>query len=347
MASRREKHPYMLVKDRIKDMARRGIVAPGQAVPSVRHMMRVTGLSAVTVQRAYTELKQEGVLFSRHGAGYFIADKKKRSSIVEIFLPSEHLTLYLLFLQGAHAAAAKAGLTLRLHDLDTDKLAWGRETMRLLSDAKREGSSVIFIQEAFNDVRERCRDTAISSPFVTVEWMLPGAAAVVNDYERSAAMGLEYLVKKRSAKRILVLTGRENQYNAQLKLKGIREAAERLSIADIDYRATDFDAYSAYHEAKRYLKNARPHAVFCANDYEAIGVCGALTEAGLLPGKGVAVLGYGNFIDKATSHFPITTIDQRWRDMGEKAVDMIAAKVRGEAFVPVMEIPARFVNGAT
>lgn len=327
-------------------MAAAGTVKPHQPVPSVREMKRATGLSIVTVQRAYTELKQEGTLYSRHGAGYFLAEQKKRSNTVAIFLPSEHLSLYLYFLQGAHAKADEHGLTIRLHSLGTDKLSWGRETIRALAEAKREHANVIFIQEAFGEVRERCAETAAAVPFVSVEWILSGTA-VINDYACSAAAGFRYLIDKRHARSVLVLTGREAQYNAQMKIQGIKDAAAHASFGDIEYRATDFDAYSAYHAVKSSLKRNHPDAIFCANDYEAVGACGALTEAALLPGKDVAVLGYGNFLDKATSHFPITTIDQHWRIMGERAVEAVARISRGDAKDSIVEVAADLVIGAT
>nr|MBC8452730.1 substrate-binding domain-containing protein [Spirochaetota bacterium] len=163
-------------------------------------------------------------------------------------------------------------------------------------------------------------------PFVTVEWKLDHAGAVLNDYHQSTYNTISYLVSERNAKKILILKGRDHQYNAGEKLLGIRDAAKEFNLIDqenIFYLDTDFDAISGYNAVSQFLQEQTVDAVFCANDYEAIGAVGALNEAGLLAGKDVALIGYGDMTDKTTLYFPLTTVNQHLHDMGAASVEAL------------------------
>jgi len=48
-----------------------------------------------------------------------------------------------------------------------------------------------------------------------------------------------------------------------------------------------------------------------------------LTEKGLLVGKDVKVLGYGNMVDKVTSYFPVTTVAQNLEEIGKQSVTAV------------------------
>lgn len=51
-----------------------GRLQPGTALPSIRGMARDHRVSVITVQRAYDDLEREGLLISRRGKGFFVAE---------------------------------------------------------------------------------------------------------------------------------------------------------------------------------------------------------------------------------------------------------------------------------
>ncbi len=319
--------PYRQLKDQIKDLIDSGELKENQKVLSVREIALVSGLSVATVQKTYNELKQEKCIYSKAGAGCFVAKQSLLSNSVFVILPSSRLTFYTYILDGMFEANRNNDLNIQIYSLNTDKLAWNEKTVELLQIARRDKCSVIFIEEAFGEMRRECLNTAKKVPFVTIEWLLENSINIVNDYWHAGYAMIEYLVTKREAKSILVLKGREKQYNARERIAGMRQAAEKFKLIEgesIIFIDTDFDAISAYETIKKhYPQTQKSDAVVCANDYEAMGAIGAFLEKKVLVGKDVALIGFGNMIDTVTSYIPITTMDQRLKLIGIKAIQAI------------------------
>ncbi len=63
---------YLQIMEWIKRQAVRGVLRPGDRVPSVRDLARELQVNPNTVARAYRELEREGFLFTLRGQGTFI-----------------------------------------------------------------------------------------------------------------------------------------------------------------------------------------------------------------------------------------------------------------------------------
>jgi LacI family transcriptional regulator len=88
--------------------------------------------------------------------------------------------------------------------------------------------------------------------------------------------------------------------------------------------------YEAMAQILRRQSQARPDAVFCANDLMAIGAIDALREAGLDVPKDVAVAGFDD-VDAATIvHPPLTTVVNPAYDIGVKAGELLVSRLSGE-----------------
>ncbi|MBQ2468657.1 MAG: GntR family transcriptional regulator [Clostridia bacterium] len=69
-----EKPLFRQICDRLCDEIARGVFPPGSKVPSVRELAVIAGVNPNTVQRALSELEDEGILVSRRGDGRYVAD---------------------------------------------------------------------------------------------------------------------------------------------------------------------------------------------------------------------------------------------------------------------------------
>jgi DNA-binding LacI/PurR family transcriptional regulator len=315
--------PYKQIKSALKTAVMRGEVKPGESIPSVREIVATAGVSMATAQRALGELRREGYIESRPGEGYFVLDKSSdRITRISLFLPHSGLSFFTRILSGIYSEAQTRHITLEINSLNTDKLLWNESTIEQLEKAADEGNGIIFIEEPFDTVRDKCETVAQAVPFVSVEWVLDQGTAIVNDYTLSGEKTMEYLIG-RGCRNILVLKGREQQYNASRKLRGIRQYSRDFTAdgGKLTFRASDFDAYTGYTVTKEALnEDFDIDGIICANDYEAIGVMGALVEKGKLPGKDTMIIGYGNMTDKTTTYIPLTTIDQHLNELGRQAV---------------------------
>lgn len=334
--------PYEQIKQQLRESILSGKISEDSPLPSVREIVQSAGVSLATAQRALNELKTEGFVYVKPGRGTFAAPKRFISiEKIHIFLPSTHLSFFMEILSGINSALEGQPIETILHSLDTDKLLWDWKTIEALDAARSEQAGIIFIEEATGAVRDTCRKAAAAIPFVTIEWKLENAPAVVNNYRESTANAMQYLIRERGCRNIAILKGRDYQYNAREKLAGIEHEAGLCGLArdqDIFYLDTDFDAFSGYTAVHEILKTRKVDAVFCANDYEAIGVIGALTEANLLAGKDVALIGYGDMTDKTTLYFPLTTVNQQLQEMGKHAVEALMAAAAAPANRTAREI---------
>ena len=68
---------YELVKDGLRRLMVTGVLAPGEKLPSVRSLAMDLAINPNTIQRAYMQLEQEGLIYPVKGTGNFIADSEE------------------------------------------------------------------------------------------------------------------------------------------------------------------------------------------------------------------------------------------------------------------------------
>ena len=66
---------YRQIIDQITMRVMAGDWLPGQALPSIRELAASSGVSVITVKRAYEELERTGLIVTRHGKGSVVADR--------------------------------------------------------------------------------------------------------------------------------------------------------------------------------------------------------------------------------------------------------------------------------
>ena len=69
---------YLQLKRWIEDAIKRGVINPGDALPSERDLAQRAEVSRVTVRKAVQQLVHDGVLVQRHGSGTFVAPETQR-----------------------------------------------------------------------------------------------------------------------------------------------------------------------------------------------------------------------------------------------------------------------------
>ena len=81
---------YERIIDSIKELVVKGVLIPGERLPSVRDMAKEMTLNPNTVQKAYQELERQGIISTLRGKGTFISEDiqannkiLKRSQLME------------------------------------------------------------------------------------------------------------------------------------------------------------------------------------------------------------------------------------------------------------------------
>jgi GntR family transcriptional regulator len=66
---------YLQIIDMIKKQLVSNALEPGGRLPSVRELSKQLEVNPNTVQRAYTEMEREGLVYTQRGQGTFIVDE--------------------------------------------------------------------------------------------------------------------------------------------------------------------------------------------------------------------------------------------------------------------------------
>ncbi len=92
----RDRKPiYEQLIDNIRTLAVKGYLAPDAHLPSVRQLAADLAINPNTIQKAYTELERQGVIYALQGRGNFIspdiaaiakAEQKKQTEQLKVVL---------------------------------------------------------------------------------------------------------------------------------------------------------------------------------------------------------------------------------------------------------------------
>ena len=148
---------------------------------------------------------------------------------------------------------------------------------------------------------------------------------------------LEYLYEK-GHKQIAFVTGSLNETNAKDRLTGYKTFLKEKGIKfDNKYVINgNFDKQTAYKETTKLLAlKDKPTAIFCSDDYMAIGVIEQLRENGIPVPEGIAVIGFDN-IEIGEHYTPaLTTVKQPMYDIGKTAFEALWKMINKEQDKPL------------
>ena len=68
---------YTQITDQVKEQIMTGVLAPGEALPSMRLLARELRISVITTKRAYEDLERDGFLENVPGKGCFVAPQNR------------------------------------------------------------------------------------------------------------------------------------------------------------------------------------------------------------------------------------------------------------------------------
>ena len=75
---------YEQIKNEILMCIRLGVYKPDEQLPSIRSVSQSTGINVNTVKRAFTDLEDEGVIYTLVGRGSFVSsDAAENTSIAD------------------------------------------------------------------------------------------------------------------------------------------------------------------------------------------------------------------------------------------------------------------------
>jgi len=170
-------------------------------------------------------------------------------------------------------------------------------------------------------------------PLVGIDVRCPrGRAAYVgSDHADGVRLALAHL-HALGHRRIAHVAGAANTVAGSERLRAFRReiAALGLERSEELLRQGDFSSASGYRETCALLALAeRPTAIVAASDLMALAAMQAIRDAGLQPGRDIAVVGFDDLEAAALAYPPLTTIRQDRQELGmlaaTRAIELIDA----------------------
>ena len=189
-----------------------------------------------------------------------------------------------------------------------------------------------------------------SVPYVGVDVRVGGRrnAFVGSDHAAGVRLALTHLYEL-GHRRIAHIAGARNTVAGADRIASFQHemGVLGLELPDEYLREADFSSAGGYRETRALLAlDERPTAIVAASDLMALAALQAIREAGLQPGRDVAVVGFDDIEAAALAYPPLTTIRQDREKLGtlaaERALELIEhADVRGNDTIVPVELVVR------
>jgi len=308
---------------------------------TIKDVARLAGVSVATVSRVYNDsdlvrddtrervqLVAQQLGYSPHGAARSLITS--RTHTLGVLLPDLYGEFFSEVIRGIDQRAQQEGY----HVLVSSAREGGQPLEAALRSMRGRVDGLIVMSPDMNagasrrGLPERFPVVLLNCPPTDTGYDSLGIA----NFEGAAAM-VRHLAGQ-GHRRIAIIRGAEQNFDAAERLRGYRAAVAELGLdADPGLELPGDFSEAAGHAAARQLLalSQRPTAVFAANDGMAIGALAALRDAGVrVPGE-VAVAGFDDipmarYVDPA-----LTSVHVDISALGGRATDWLLAAQQGRS----------------
>ncbi len=275
----------------------------------------------------------------------------KRTQTVGVLLPDIYGEFFSELVRGIDAAARGRGLHLLVTSSHGDAFE-ATAAIRAMT-GRIDG---LLIMSPYVDAEFLGRSLHADVPAVlmnTREQVRAHASLTVDNH--GGAFALVSHLAQIGHRRIAHITGPENNFDAQERLRGYRAALGKLRPAVKELLLPgDFSEESGYEAGRLVITMDRlPDAIFAANDMTAIGCLFALTESGVKVPGDIALAGFDDIPIARFVTPPLTTMRVDSAALGRRALEHLISRIDsdGKANTPTVvlkpELVVRVSCGAT
>ena len=340
---------YQQVADLLRHDIRDGLIAPGARLPSLDDLAERHQVNRLTVNRALSQLKAEGLVVSIPTRGTYVAEtlppegERRRNGtltvglVSHILFPTAFGPYHTQIIAGMQDELGKAGGNLVL--LPAAHVQPQSQIYDLMIRANLD--AVIYLGPIETPTLRRMIQHG--PPSVLVDFQVRGINEdiVLVDNRGGGYQAIEYLLSL-GHRDIAVILGPEEQTAAQERLAGAREAIQEAGVSPSTLRTEQgqFTRMSGHVAMQRILKwNKRPTAVFCTNDEMAVGALQAIhRHSDLRIPEELSVMGFDDIEWANTTHPDLTTVHVDKQLMGRLAVQRLVTKLRDPRHAPMTTI---------
>ncbi|MGC4063734.1 MAG: substrate-binding domain-containing protein [Polyangiaceae bacterium] len=187
-------------------------------------------------------------------------------------------------------------------------------------------------------------------PSCSLGAIINGIPSIVADNRPGLETLLDHLIVHHGRRRLLCLAGHQGNPDSAIRFRVYLECLEKHCIEfDSTLVATQvLDTYEARRTVQRVLARGTSFdAVVAFNDAVALGALEALTSARIRVPEQVSLTGFDDVPFCRFTQPPLTTVRQPTRAMAKKALELVAAQLRGESVPQLTAMPVQAILRAS
>ena len=340
-------HKYEQLKQIICRKIAKKEYMPGKLIPSTRELPRMFKVSKHTAVKAISDLIQDGVLYSEQGRGVFVGKtvkkiKKNNAKIISFIVHNINDYLISEVCRGVEAAAKEKDYRVIVSN-SACSIEKETENIRMLEETNASGA-IIFPFFGRDNAEEISKLKQHNYPFVLIDRVFSDIQTdyVVVDNVKGGFLAVKHLINL-GHKRIGFIGFAETSTGIG-RLEGYQMALEQAGIPydeslivntphelALENMGRELNSSFRHEEIEQLLNlKDKPTAVFCLNDFTAIGVIQRLQELGLRVPDDIAVVGFDDLPISSMIGVPLTTVSQPRYEIGKKAGEVVIDKIEGK-----------------
>ncbi|MCS3844997.1 LacI family DNA-binding transcriptional regulator [Microbacterium sp. AK031] len=174
------------------------------------------------------------------------------------------------------------------------------------------------------------RGMAVGVPFVSLQTASGSDGFSLSaDQVDGARAVTEHLISLGHSE-IVHLAGPQDWIEAESRMRGYLEALREADLPTFPPIRGDWTADFGYFAGTELARRPDFTAVFAANDLMAIGLMHGFRDAGIEVPRQVSVVGFDDIPVAAHVWPPLTTVHQDFPSLGQRAVHILLAQIRGD-----------------
>ncbi len=341
------------VKEQIKSDILSGKLKPYEIIPSGREYAEKLGISRLTLEYVLEELAKEGYVFRIKGKGTFVSPRiPEESTLISFIAPDLKNPFIAEVFMGIEHSAKKHGYGL----VYVNSGESSEKEILSLQHLLNKGIKGLLLYSS-DDLIQREDEferllSKINIPVVLVDRYFQNLTLdfVVSDNKRGGYELTRYLIDMGHRDIAFICSSNLITSSVRERFEGYKKA---LKEAKIPFRGelvlNKLSSYKHFSFDKdielvsEFLNKEKFTAIFCANELIASIVYKACKKMNKNIPKDVSVVGFGDTTIAIYLDPPLTTMYQEKFLMGQKAVEILIEKIKGEKNITQIYLPTRLV----
>ncbi len=346
---------YLRLAEELRAQVRRGVLKPGDQLPSFVELRSSHQISRGTVEKVHALLERDGLIVREQGKGVFVAGQARKTSTG------------IIGFRGGGFAETRSSLYWANVTEGIQREAARHELQLLLLSGKLDGSILekldgLLISENEEMVYPLLKRLPDHLPRVSIMTPVNGISCVLSDDYQGSLDATRHLLSLGHTRIGVLVAGHnhliENRllgYQHAFRERGmepalawVRQLRLRPNMPDSQAEFTLQGRYTIENWLKTDWREIGCTAIMAQNDHAAVGAIDALSHAGLdVPGD-VSVVGFDG-TDMYNFFRPkLTTVEIPLREIGESAIAMLREQMQcGAGEIKNVVLPTRLRVGSS